>query len=162
MPTRASGRRASCCQARAPGRHPGEDREEVARHSVDSPVPGRGEPAQSPIHGHASKSSGDRGSQLCLDGGRLALLRSGARSLLACSDRLGDEDSADRRPCAAGADDVTSAPQPEGEAVHHSDRGSQYASTMYRQLLTAHGITLSTLRRGTAGITSVWIASSAC
>lgn len=32
---------------------------------------------------------------------------------------------------------------PRGELVHHSDRGSQYASVDYRQLLERHGITAS-------------------
>jgi len=32
--------------------------------------------------------------------------------------------------------------------VHHSDRGSQYASGIYRELLAAHGVTGSMSRRG--------------
>src|ERR1700730_3938444 len=32
--------------------------------------------------------------------------------------------------------------------IHHSDRGSQYASTDYRKLLTAHGLVGSMSRRG--------------
>jgi putative transposase len=32
--------------------------------------------------------------------------------------------------------------------IHHSDRGSQYASEAYRELLTAHGLTGSMSRRG--------------
>lgn len=36
---------------------------------------------------------------------------------------------------------------PEG-CVHHSDRGSQYASELYRQLLATHGLTGSMSRRG--------------
>jgi len=32
--------------------------------------------------------------------------------------------------------------------IHHSDRGSQYASEVYRALLTAHGLTGSMSRRG--------------
>ena len=32
--------------------------------------------------------------------------------------------------------------------IHHSDRGSQYASADYRKLLTAHGLVGSTSRRG--------------
>ena len=36
---------------------------------------------------------------------------------------------------------------PQG-CIHHSDRGSQYASEMYRALLTAHGLAGSMSRRG--------------
>nr|HQU05202.1 IS3 family transposase [Acidocella sp.] len=36
---------------------------------------------------------------------------------------------------------------PEG-CVHHSDRGSQYASELYQQLLATHGLTGSMSRRG--------------
>ena len=37
---------------------------------------------------------------------------------------------------------------PEHELVHHSDRGSQYASYRYQKLLEAHGIICSMSRRG--------------
>ena len=37
---------------------------------------------------------------------------------------------------------------PEGELVHHSDRGSQYASDAYRTALRDHGITCSMSRKG--------------
>jgi transposase InsO family protein len=38
--------------------------------------------------------------------------------------------------------------RPEPGLVHHSDRGSQYAATAYRRLLTAHGIDCSMSRKG--------------
>jgi putative transposase len=38
--------------------------------------------------------------------------------------------------------------QPAGGMLHHSDRGSQYASQEYQQLLAAHGILSSMSRRG--------------
>ena len=38
--------------------------------------------------------------------------------------------------------------QPRAGLVHHSDRGSQYAATRYQQMLTMHGLTPSTSRRG--------------
>lgn len=37
---------------------------------------------------------------------------------------------------------------PVGELLHHSDRGSQYAALLYRELLASHGITVSMSRRG--------------
>jgi len=37
---------------------------------------------------------------------------------------------------------------PEGALVHHSDRGSQYASDAYRKALRDHGITCSMSRKG--------------
>jgi len=37
---------------------------------------------------------------------------------------------------------------PDGELVHHSDRGTQYASDEYRRQLSAHGITCSMSRKG--------------
>ncbi len=42
---------------------------------------------------------------------------------------------------------VRSRQPPEG-CVHHSDRGSQYASAVYRKLLAAHGLVGSMSRRG--------------
>jgi putative transposase len=36
---------------------------------------------------------------------------------------------------------------PQG-CIHHSDRGSQYASEVYRELLATHGLTGSMSRRG--------------
>lgn len=38
--------------------------------------------------------------------------------------------------------------QPQGDLLHHSDRGSQYASEDYQQLLARHGITVSMSRCG--------------
>jgi len=38
--------------------------------------------------------------------------------------------------------------QPPEDCVHHSDRGSQYASDLYRQLLAEHGLRGSMGRRG--------------
>jgi putative transposase len=38
--------------------------------------------------------------------------------------------------------------QPSGAMLHHSDRGSQYASQQYQQLLAAHGILSSMSRKG--------------
>ena len=37
--------------------------------------------------------------------------------------------------------------------VHHSDRGSQYASNDYTDLLKAHGIDISMSRKGNPGTT---------
>jgi transposase InsO family protein len=37
---------------------------------------------------------------------------------------------------------------PEPDMVHHSDRGSQYASDLYRQVLRRHGIVCSMSRKG--------------
>ena len=38
--------------------------------------------------------------------------------------------------------------RPARGVVHHSDRGSQFAATRYRELLAGHGLTASTSRRG--------------
>jgi transposase InsO family protein len=38
--------------------------------------------------------------------------------------------------------------RPTPGALHHSDRGSQYAATVYQQVLATHGITASMSRRG--------------
>jgi putative transposase len=38
--------------------------------------------------------------------------------------------------------------QPSAGLLHHSDRGSQYAALLYRELLASHGITVSMSRRG--------------
>lgn len=38
--------------------------------------------------------------------------------------------------------------RPAGGVLHHTDRGSQYAATLYRELLARHGLTASMSRRG--------------
>ena len=38
--------------------------------------------------------------------------------------------------------------RPASRVVHHTDRGSQYAATLYRELLADHGLTASMSRRG--------------
>ena len=38
--------------------------------------------------------------------------------------------------------------RPAGGVLHHTDRGSQYAATTYRELLASHGLTASMSRRG--------------
>jgi putative transposase len=38
--------------------------------------------------------------------------------------------------------------RPAGGVLHHTDRGSQYAATPYRELLARHGLTASMSRRG--------------
>jgi hypothetical protein len=38
--------------------------------------------------------------------------------------------------------------RPARGVVHHTDRGSQYAATRYRELLAGHGLTASMRRRG--------------
>lgn len=38
--------------------------------------------------------------------------------------------------------------RPTGNLLHHTDRGSQYAATRYRELLVSHGLTASMSRRG--------------
>lgn len=38
--------------------------------------------------------------------------------------------------------------RPTGGVLHHTDRGSQYAATTYRELLASHGLTASMSRRG--------------
>jgi transposase InsO family protein len=45
--------------------------------------------------------------------------------------------------------------------LHHSDRGSQYAAHAYRCLLDKNGMRCSMSRKGTAGTTRPWKASSA-
>jgi putative transposase len=44
--------------------------------------------------------------------------------------------------------------------LHHSDQGSQYTSEDFQRLLDSHGITCSMSRRGNAGTTPQWKASS--
>lgn len=50
--------------------------------------------------------------------------------------------------------------QPEGELLHHSDRGSQYTCLAYQQMLTDYGVTVSMSRTGNcldnAPIESFW------
>lgn len=54
----------------------------------------------------------------------------------------------DRRLCLDALEMAVKARKPPRGLVHHSDRGSQYASTEYRRALRAHGMTCSMSRRG--------------
>jgi len=45
--------------------------------------------------------------------------------------------------------------RPKPGLIHHSDRGSQYASRAFRQLLLAHGIRGSMSRKGDCGDNAV-------
>jgi putative transposase len=38
--------------------------------------------------------------------------------------------------------------RPTSGVLHHTDRGAQYAATLYRELLARHGLTASMSRRG--------------
>jgi transposase InsO family protein len=48
----------------------------------------------------------------------------------------------------AALDQALANRSPTADLIHHSDRGSQYASQDYRERLTAAGITMSMSRRG--------------
>lgn len=56
--------------------------------------------------------------------------------------------SIDARLAVAALKAAIQARQPPEGCVHHSDRGSQYASELYRQLLADHGLVGSMSRRG--------------
>jgi len=56
--------------------------------------------------------------------------------------------SIDARLATAALKAAIEARQPPEGCVHHSDRGSQYASELYRQLLADHGFVGSMSRRG--------------
>jgi putative transposase len=56
--------------------------------------------------------------------------------------------SIDARLAAAALKAATRARQPPEGCVHHSDRGSQYASEIYRRILADHGLRGSMCRRG--------------
>ena len=56
--------------------------------------------------------------------------------------------SMDARIAVAALKAAISSRNPPKDCIHHSDRGSQYASEIYRVLLTAHGIVGSMSRRG--------------
>src|ERR1700685_3497239 len=56
--------------------------------------------------------------------------------------------SIDARLATAALKAAIGARQPPEGCVHHSDRGSQYASELYRQLLADHGLVGSMSRRG--------------
>jgi putative transposase len=56
--------------------------------------------------------------------------------------------SMDARIAVAALKSAINARQPPSGCTHHSDRGSQYASEIYRTLLATHGLTGSMSRRG--------------
>ena len=56
--------------------------------------------------------------------------------------------SIDRRLAKAALEAAVASRQPSEGCVHHSDRGSQYASKSYRELLARHGLIGSMSRRG--------------
>ncbi len=114
---RASHRRASRRPADAPGRHSGQDGEEVAgHHSVESPVARGGKHARSPVHGRGTESSLGRRNYLRVDHRGLALPRRPPRSLLASRDRLGDGPPSDCGSGRAGPHHGTREPDTPGRA----------------------------------------------
>jgi putative transposase len=50
--------------------------------------------------------------------------------------------------------------RPNAQLLHHSDRGSQYTSDQFQQLLTEHGVICSRAGQATVGTTRPWKASS--
>jgi putative transposase len=54
----------------------------------------------------------------------------------------------ERQLCLSALDMALKARQPPPGLIHHSDRGSQYASTEYRRMLDAHGLLCSMSRKG--------------
>ena len=79
----------------------------------------------------------------------LVVLGDRAGSRVAAGDRLGDAAHVGGRADAGRADDgAPGAGSPRPGLLHHSDRGSQYAATDYRALLTAHGMDCSMSRVG--------------
>ena len=80
--------------------------------------------------------------------GRLAVSGGPAGSVLASNRGLGDESEADTL-AAAGCPGDGRGPTPASNPiVHHSDRGSQYASADYRRALSEEGFVVSMSRRG--------------
>ena len=62
--------------------------------------------------------------------------------------RLGGERTADRAVALDALQMALTDRQPPQGLLHHSDRGSQYASHQYQQLLAAHGALSSMSRKG--------------
>src|SRR5204863_3505122 len=62
--------------------------------------------------------------------------------------RLGDERAHHGRPHPRRPRDGAGSPPPPRGLLHHSDRGSQYASGDYQRMLAQHGIVCSMSRRG--------------
>ena len=80
--------------------------------------------------------------------GRIRLPGSDSGRLLAPSYRLGAGSHHGRRVDVDGAAHGTQARSMQPGLVHHSDRGSQYASNDYTDLLKANGIHISMSRKG--------------
>jgi putative transposase len=79
---------------------------------------------------------------------RVRVPRRDSGRVLAPRDRLGAGSHDGRRTHVDGAAHGARAPRVEPGLVHHSDRGSQYASNDYTDLLKANGIEISMSRKG--------------
>jgi len=71
-----------------------------------------------------------------------------AGSLLAPVHCLGDGEPPDSGVDHGGAHHAMEQPTTDGGVLHHTDRGAQYAATLYREMLAGYGLTASMSRRG--------------
>ena len=95
------------------------------------------------LRGSCSQPTMDRRLHVCLDGGGLALRGRHDRSVLSARSGLVDErryDGPARHRCARHGDSRRGKPD---ALLHHSDRGSQYASEQFQRLMADHGVVLS-------------------
>jgi len=90
----------------------------------------------------------DRRYHLYRDHRRLRLSGGDSRRLVAARDGYAISRSTDARLALAALKAAIRTPNPPEGCVHHSDRGSQHASEVYRQLLADNGLVGSMSRRG--------------
>ena len=108
----------------------------------DLPGPGQGH------GGRRSEPALGRRPHLHRDRDRLRLSRRNPRRLVAPGGRVCDQPLARRPTHAGGTQGRAPTRRPPAGCMHHSDRGAQYASEIYRQLLAEHGLVGSMGRRG--------------
>ena len=135
----------SCVRVRS-----NQDGQEVAgHHGFGASVSGRAEHAQSSVCGGAPQPGlGGRHHVYC-DTRGLALSRRGAGSLFAPGYCLGNGEPPDSGVGHGGAHHGRGTPRSgEWRVASYGPRVSQYAATLYRELLASHGLTASMSRRG--------------
>ena len=88
------------------------------------------------------------GHHVRLDSRGLALPGSDHGSVLPTGRRLVHGENIDTNLCLRALEMAIQSRRPPPGLIHHSDRGSQYASAEYRRLLTTHGLVCSMSRKG--------------
>ena len=114
-----------------------------------SPVGASGsESLAADLCGAAARPNLGRGSDDDSHPHRQSVFSGGARSVFPPDRRLGDESQPEKHMAITALQMALTQRRPAPGLIHHTDRGAQYLSTAYRQLVEAAGLQASMSRKG--------------